>query len=234
MKQKYLSANALKIIACVAMAIDHMGYMIFPSQKIFRIIGRISYPIFAYFLAKGCYYTKNRLKRFLTLLIFAVVCQTGFYLFTKETKMSILVTFCISELLIYFLCYFKESLASDKVLTCYLSTFFFGLGIIFTILFCFKVHVDYGFWGCIAPVLTAIPMKKQKTIGIAETLFLCLGIYLLQFSNTLGYINYFSYLAIPFLLVYNGERGKYNIKYFFYFFYPLHLCVLQGIAYLIR
>ena len=114
MKHKYLSANALKIIACVAMAIDHMGYMIFPSQKIFRIIGRIAYPIFAYFLAKGCYYTKNRLKRFLTLFIFAVVCQTGYYLFSKETKMSILVTFCISELLINFLCYFKESLANEK------------------------------------------------------------------------------------------------------------------------
>lgn len=234
MKHKYLSANALKIIACVAMAIDHMGYMIFPSQKIFRIIGRIAYPIFAYFLAKGCYYTKNRLKRFLTLFIFAVVCQTGYYLFTKETKMSILVTFCISELLINFLCYFKESLANEKEFDAYLSMFFFVVGIIFTVIFCLNVNVDFGFWGCIAPVLTAIPLKKQKSIGIAETLFLCLGIYLLQFSNSLGDINYFSFLAIPFLLVYNGERGKYNIKYFFYFFYPLHLCVLQGIAYLLR
>lgn len=234
MKQKYLSANALKLIACVFMAIDHIGFMLFPSQKIFRIIGRIAYPLFAYFLAKGCYYTKNRLKRFLTLFVFAVVCQTVFYIFTKKIQMSILVTFCISELLIYFLCYFKEGLVGEKEFDTYLSLFLFIFGIVFTFIFCLKVKVDYGFWGCITPVLTAIPMKKQKSIGVAELLFLCVGIYTLQFSNTLGYINYFSFLAIPFLLVYNGERGKYNIKYFFYFFYPLHLCVIQGIAYLIK
>lgn len=54
MKQKFLSANALKLIACVSMAIDHMGFMIFPSQKIFRIIGRIAYiPFLRIFLQKG-------------------------------------------------------------------------------------------------------------------------------------------------------------------------------------
>lgn len=37
---------------------------------------------------------------------------------------------------------------------------------------------------------------------------------------------YWMFLAIPFIMLYNGERGKGN-KYFFYFYYPLHICILN-------
>lgn len=32
-------------------------------------------------------------------------------------------------------------------------------------------------------------------------------------------------LALPFLILYNGQKGK-GYKYFFYFFYPIHLIIL--------
>jgi hypothetical protein len=38
--------------------------------------------------------------------------------------------------------------------------------------------------------------------------------------------------AIPVLLLYNEQRGRLRLKYFFYIFYPLHLVILQGIAWL--
>ena len=55
-----LSGNALKIIAAISMVIDHVGLMFFPTLKILRIIGRLAYPIFAFMIAEGCYYTKNK------------------------------------------------------------------------------------------------------------------------------------------------------------------------------
>jgi hypothetical protein len=70
-----LSASTLKIIACVFMVIDHIGVIILPDLLILRVLGRLSYPIFAYFLAEGCRYTRNKRKRFLLVLGLAVLCE---------------------------------------------------------------------------------------------------------------------------------------------------------------
>ena len=44
---KFLTGNALKLIAAVAMTIDHIGVMLFPRVLLLRIIGRLALPIFA-------------------------------------------------------------------------------------------------------------------------------------------------------------------------------------------
>ena len=67
MREKYgLTGNALKIIAAISMFIDHMGLIFFPGVELFRILGRIALPIFAFMIAEGCKYTKNRLRYFLS------------------------------------------------------------------------------------------------------------------------------------------------------------------------
>ena len=57
-----LTNNQLKIIAMVSMALDHIGLLFFPDVMLFRALGRIAFPIFAYMIAEGCRYTKNRAK----------------------------------------------------------------------------------------------------------------------------------------------------------------------------
>ena len=89
----FLSGNVLKIIAAISMVIDHIGVMFFPYVKIYRILGRLAYPIFAFMIAEGCKYTKNQLKYFFTIFVFAVVIQLVYYLYSKDTYMSILITF---------------------------------------------------------------------------------------------------------------------------------------------
>ena len=43
-----------------------------------------------------------------------------------------------------------------------------------------------------------------------------------------------AFLPLLLLLLYNGKKGKANMKYFFYIFYPLHLGALEGIYMLIQ
>ena len=60
-----LSNNMLKIIAAIFMVCDHVGVILFPKIEFLRIIGRLSFPIFAYLIAEGAKHTKNKLRHFL-------------------------------------------------------------------------------------------------------------------------------------------------------------------------
>ena len=69
-KTGFLSANALKIIAMAAMVIDHASVIFLgPQTTVWRCIGRISFPIFAFLIAEGAVHTKNKLKYFLTIFV---------------------------------------------------------------------------------------------------------------------------------------------------------------------
>ena len=77
--QKGLSGNTLKIIALIAMTLDHLCLLVFPEMQWFRIIGRIAMPIFAYMIAEGCRYTKNKVKYFLMVFVLGVICQVVYF-----------------------------------------------------------------------------------------------------------------------------------------------------------
>ena len=55
-----LTGNQLKLIALFAMTCDHVGLQLLPNVLILRILGRLALPIFAYMIAEGCRYTRNR------------------------------------------------------------------------------------------------------------------------------------------------------------------------------
>ena len=76
-----LSSNLLKIIALLCMLIDHIGGFLIPEcSTLFRIIGRIAFPIFAFSLAQGFIKTSNFKKYALRLSFWAVVAQIPFSL----------------------------------------------------------------------------------------------------------------------------------------------------------
>ncbi len=74
-----MTAFALKIIASICMLIDHIG-AVFPASTpyVFRLIGRIAFPIYAYLIAQGCRYTKNIYKYLLRLGLFALISEIPF------------------------------------------------------------------------------------------------------------------------------------------------------------
>jgi hypothetical protein len=103
------------------------------------------------------------------------------------------------------------------------------------------VTIDYGFWGALAPAfLTLIRVPKGALNKVWQSidnhftrlLFFAGCLVLVAFSY--GGIQFYSLLALPLLLLYSGKRGKYKLKYFFYIFYPTHLAIIQGVAYLVQ
>lgn len=96
-----MTGNQLKILALITMTIDHIGVVLLPQYLILRIIGRLTYPIFAYMIAEGCFYTHSK-KRYLGgIFALGFVCQIGFFLAMGSLEQSILTSFVLAIITIY-------------------------------------------------------------------------------------------------------------------------------------
>lgn len=237
-KKHGINGNALKIIAALTMLIDHIGYIFFPEIDLLRILGRISFPIFAFMIAEGCEYTKNKLRYFLTVFLLGAFCQLVYFIVDGSTYLGILITFSLSIVAIYALQILKRSIVAKKNIVISSLLFITVIGAIY-VLNVFA-HVDYHFFGCMAPLFASIFRKpKLSTSKIWQKLdnnlihVIMLAICLVFVWLSSGQKQIYALLAIPILLLYSSKKGKLNLKYFFYIFYPAHLAILQGIAVLL-
>lgn len=73
--QRPLTGYHLKLIALITMLIDHIGAVLFPQIALLRIIGRVSFPLYAFLAAEGCRYSRDRGRYALRLGIFALVSE---------------------------------------------------------------------------------------------------------------------------------------------------------------
>jgi len=225
---KGLTGNQLKILAVIFMTIDHVGMMLFPMQKVFRIIGRLAFPIFAYTFAEGCKYTKNRTRHFFILCLFAVLCQVIYsYIMHNTLHQNILVTLALSAITIYSFDFAKKK--GDLISYAVPALVLVGVFFICYILHAFfsrasDFAIDYGFLGVMLPVLVYFGKDKDEKLFLLSIGLLILGAssYSIRQLLAIG--------AVPILALYNGKRGEMNMKYFFYIFYPLHLALIYIIG----
>lgn len=216
-----LTNNTLKIIAMVSMLIDHVGMEIFPEYKIFRIIGRLAFPIFAYMIAEGCFYTRNRKKYLLMIAGLGIGCQAVYTIVCHSLYINILLTFTLSIITIFAVDNFIGEKNKKSLL--YMTGAILSvicISLVFPIIFKENgFDIDYGFSGVLLPV--AVYYSRNKT---SKIIWVAAILVLMSFMS--GEIQFFSLLSIPLLMLYNGERGKLNLKYLFYIFYPAHLVLI--------
>lgn len=231
-----LDGNHLKIIAAISMVIDHVGYLFFPRLTFLRILGRISFPIFAFFIAEGWHYTRSRGKYLFSVSLLALVCQVPYSLATGDDLLCVPVGFACSLLLLFVLSAQKRILSSQKSLWIRLSGLFllllpYGFFFLLTEL----LNFDCGFIGMLLPVLAALPLREEERrmpitpkTRIIQLLLFALGLLLLAFwpGGLSANIQLFGLFSLPILLLYSGKRGKRPMKAFFYLFYPAHFLIL--------
>ena len=221
-----ISGTTLKWLALLAMTLDHIGMLLLPNCIELRLVGRLAYPVFAYMIAEGCWYTKRKGRYFLSLSVLGLVCSAGSYAAVGNTHQPIFITFALSIAFIYGVeyClrrrpdYWKSALAAvfmvvGAVLLYNLCRNDFSLGF----------SIDYGFCGIMTPVVVWLSdTKAGKLIALTFGLS-CIAL-------DLGGIQIFSLAAVAALALYSGKRGRGGGKYFFYVYYPAHLVLLYGLA----
>ena len=196
-----LSGSMLKVIACIAMLIDHTGAIIL------KLYPPALNTLF-YINGKGFLHTHDRRKYGRNLLLFALISEIPWnYMFANTwhyaDKQNVFFTLFIGYLAFCALEYFWETpwmqLASLLALL--------GISIV--------LHADYGWRGFIFLVLMYLLRNEKVSQAIVGSCWL-----------SYEWKACFAFISIN---MYNGKRGFIHgkaAKYFFYLFYPLHITIL--------
>lgn len=228
--QTNLDTDFLKLIAIIAMLLDHVGNVFFPQYPIFRWIGRIAFPIFCYCMTVGLLYTHD-IKKYLTRLgIFAIISQPFWILaFNPDdvwgnlTNWNIFFTLFLSLLSLWA---FQEK-----------KWWLFALGVVALALGGF----DYNYNGL---VMMLIFLLCRNRPGLGALLYFLTWIPALWGGDIAdprcpviaGHaINWtiFGLGAMPFIFL-NTHTNLRVPKWFFYGFYPAHLAAIALVRFLMK
>jgi len=213
----------IKLIAAALMLVDHIGVTFFPEEWSFRIIGRLSFPLFAWLLVQGETHTKNAISYGLRLLGLAIASQFIYNLFGNNTltfwppPLNILFT-----LLLGLICLRTSRLFPKWQIPVWV------LGVILADL----IHVEYGSYGL------TLMLLLQYIQPVLWWWVAWVSIHLIQAISWTGNGIFFEQemvlfqgpamlaaLLLPFANHQRGPKARW-----FYLFYPAHLLALYGIA----
>lgn len=202
----------IKLIAAVCMVVDHIGYIFFPEQLFWRLIGRISMPLFAYSIARGYEYSrqKNSMPRYIKrMVVFTAVSQVPYYLMAGD-GWNIGLTWLFSLLLLFSID------REDR------SRFVKGIEIIAILAAASLVNIDYGVYGVLMP----LAMRQRKYYNMFLSVVVLWAFYTLM-NGIAGLIQIASCAAVPILYAIVPQDSRIRLpKYFYYVFYPAHILIL--------
>jgi hypothetical protein len=222
------TGSTLKLIAIVTMFIDHFGavvvgqgllalpsvrtnselyHQIYLFYRILRYIGRLAFPIFCFLLVEGFLHTRSKEKYLLRLGLFTLISEIPF------------------DLAIYGDWYYPDK---QNVF----FTLFFGM---LVMVLADRIKNEWGQFLIMAAGIS-LGYFFQTDYGARGVFLICL-LYLLRYARPLqcfgGAMVMLYELTAPLaflpVLFYNGKKGRLRFKYFFYWFYPVHLLLLAGI-----
>ena len=227
MKEKGLSQEGLKLLACLTMLLDHIGATLVPGWTL-RIIGRLAFPIFCFLLAEGAHYTKNPAKYAFRLAIGAILSEIpfDFALFGGWTwyYQSVMLT-----MLLGFGALFAMGNCQNGLWKCLIVLPF--------ALTAEWLQTDYGGAGVLLIAMFGLTRKVPhrnfvQTIAMGVLIwFLMPGAPVPVLGREIP-IELFGVLAMVPVALYSGKKRTHKkaAQWAFYLFYPVHL----GVLYLIR
>ncbi len=195
----------------------------------FRIFGRIAFPIFLFLLVEGFLHTRDPFKYAFRLFIFALVSEVPFDLavngcFFELGYQNVFFTLTLSVLM-----YIGLELTDGRIVQQWLNTLIKAAIIIIVLIAATILRCDYSALGIAMALFMYLFRYNRKQLIISEAVIIVTYCILdcLQNSFSLNrFLEVFALLAFLPIAMYNGERGSFKLKYFFYIFYPAHLVIL--------
>lgn len=221
---KCLNKLTLQIFAMVVMVVDHVGVSLLPEVRLLRCIGRLAFPIFAYFIAEGYARTHHFKKYLLRMVIFAVLSEIPFDLMSSGRiwmgfMQNVLWTFCIALLCLRWL---------DTLRQRHGGTLLWAAGVMLVSAVGFAagelLFTDYGGWGVLLVIGFSLCRELPGYYRCGGELA-CMVIFAVI---AIGGIECLALLSLPLLWLYNGKPGCRSkaVQYICYAFYPVHLLIL--------
>ncbi|MCF8018051.1 conserved membrane protein of unknown function [Petrocella atlantisensis] len=205
-----MSNSSLKIIACLTMLVDHIGAILYPDMSLLRMIGRLSFPIFAFLVAEGFHHTQNIKKYGIRLGIFALISEIPYDLAFRGNLIDFYRQNIFFTLFLGLVClWLYQRYRTHQSMVGMIAILLTGALSVF-------LRTDYSIYG-IAMIFLFYFFRDRRILA-------CGSASIINF--TMGsVIQGLAILAMPFILAYNGKKGM-NLKYLFYGFYPVHLILL--------
>lgn len=225
-----INGAQLKYIAFASMFIDHFNKAIITPfltgtgplnviTRIFDILGRIAFPIFAFMIVEGFFKTKSRWKYLRNLLVFAAISEIPYDMFQSAVfintwSQNILWGLALGLFTIMVIDKLKEKIIK-RPLRIFVSIFIVTLSSLGSML----ISADYEYYAIIIIYIYYLFYDKRLLASGLSYLVIIKEIYAI--------------LGFATVLLYNGEKGKQN-KIFNYLFYPVHLLILGIIRMILK
>jgi len=196
----------LQLLAMMTMLVDHIGLLFYKDQEIFRIIGRIAFPVYCYLLVEGYLRTRNVKRYMVRLLLIAVVSQLPFSLLFLTFELNVVFTLLLGLLVLYGIDRWEKDRgnAFSIVAAC--------------LLFATFIPMDYGLYGIF--LILIYRYAEGKWVLLLHMMLNVIALVSYQWVLQL-----YSIIFTVFLVYYRDLRkDRYRIPRWLYrSFYPAHL-----------
>lgn len=234
--KKKCSASVLKLLAIIAMTVDHTALMFVPQENLLyyfmRMFGRLTAPIMAFFIAEGFQHTRSRKKYFLRLAFFGLISQPFYFamIFGKmpDSLLNLIGNWNVMvSLALALLCLIVLESRLPETPRLILVAVLISLG-------------SFADWSLMIPVWTVIfhifrnDFRKKAILFAVACVVLQTAIFAKSYDSfALFTFHYGTLLALIPISFYNGKHGSVRHKklsrWFFYVYYPAHMLVLLAI-----
>lgn len=243
MKNGLLSSFGLKRVAVASMVIDHIGSFLIRAlmdpyrvdgrlvvnqdspaalrqlmigRELCDILGAVAFPIFCFLVVEGFLHTRDRLRYGRQMLWFALLSEIPYNLAHYQSAVSlrlqnVMFTLACAILTLLLISKTEERWREQKAVRWAMTAASVAAGMAMA----YIIRGEYVFMGPLAAALVYLLRDKGRLriAGLAPLLV----------------VSPWTALSVPFLLLYNGERGR-GSKWFFYLFYPAHFLVFAALA----